>query len=63
MCMIMNDDLQLQITEYEGIDDFFEKVRFVETMVAYYANRKENPCYMYWKATLDNLYWFGFNYY
>lgn len=61
--MIVSEDLQLQIYEYEKIDDFFEKVHFVEHIVAYYENNKHNPCYTYWKIILDNLYFFGFNYF
>jgi|AntAceMinimDraft_18_1070375.scaffolds.fasta_scaffold00022_14 hypothetical protein len=61
--MFMNNDLHLQITEYEQIDDFFEKIRFVEQIINLYANNQSNPCYIYWKQVLDNLYDHGFNYY
>lgn len=61
--MIMSHDLQLQISEYEKLDDFYEKVHFVENIVAYYKNHKDDPCYTYWNNILDYLYFFGFNYY
>lgn len=61
--MFLNIDLQLQIEEYEQIDDFFEKVYFVEKIINLYANNKTNLCYIYWKQVLDNLYDHGFNYY
>lgn len=39
----MNVYLQIQITEYEKIEDFFEKVKFVEHLVMQYANNKDSP--------------------
>lgn len=59
----MNVYLQIQITEYEKIEDFFEKVKFVEHLVMQYANNKDSPGYVYWNSVLENLYSLGFNYY
>lgn len=56
-------DLQLQITEYEKIEDFFEKVKYVEDLVLQYAEHKDDPRYVYWNSILENLYYIGFNYY
>lgn len=61
--MFMTADLQLQIMEYEKIEDFFEKVEFVEHIVAHYAEHKHDPRYVYWNSILDILYSLGFNYY
>lgn len=55
--------LQLQIDEYEKIEDFFEKIQFVEHLVTQYANHKDGVGYSYWKAILNHLYYLGFNYY
>jgi len=59
----MNNDLQLQIIEYEKIDDFFEKVHFVEGIITQYTSDNSSPGYMYWKQVLEYLYDVGFTYY